>query len=303
MQVQNFYSHGKLLLTGEYVVLDGAKALALPCKLGQTLKVKTHSGLSYQWISYLKNNQKWKSLSFDLEDIKNGRSKDPFALRLYQILKVIYEENPELFKSFYTFSTQLEFDKNWGLGSSSTLINNLSQWANIDPYFLLNKTFGGSGYDVAAAQFKTPFVYQRLENEVITESVEISEKLKPYLYFIYTNQKQDSREAIANYRKNLKSPYHTVIDQISNLTELISNADDLNDFEDHLKTHEVLISKLIGQIPIQESKFQDYKGGIVKSLGAWGGDFVLVTAKNDNDLIWFRKNGYPIIYKYEDLVY
>ena len=31
----NFFSPGKLLLTSEYVVLDGALALALPTKLGQ----------------------------------------------------------------------------------------------------------------------------------------------------------------------------------------------------------------------------------------------------------------------------
>ena len=34
---KTFYSNGKLLITGEYVVLDGAKALALPTKYGQNL--------------------------------------------------------------------------------------------------------------------------------------------------------------------------------------------------------------------------------------------------------------------------
>ena len=38
--MHKFYSHGKLLLTAEYAVLDGAKALALPTKLGQSLEVK-----------------------------------------------------------------------------------------------------------------------------------------------------------------------------------------------------------------------------------------------------------------------
>ena len=33
----SFYSHGKLLLTGEYTILKGANALAIPCKMGQTL--------------------------------------------------------------------------------------------------------------------------------------------------------------------------------------------------------------------------------------------------------------------------
>ena len=30
--MEKFYSHGKLLITGEYAVLDGAKAIALPTK-------------------------------------------------------------------------------------------------------------------------------------------------------------------------------------------------------------------------------------------------------------------------------
>ena len=34
-----FYAKGKLLLTAEYAVLGGAKALGLPTKLGQSLDV------------------------------------------------------------------------------------------------------------------------------------------------------------------------------------------------------------------------------------------------------------------------
>ena len=34
-----YYSNGKLLITGEYVVLDGATALAIPTKYGQSLCV------------------------------------------------------------------------------------------------------------------------------------------------------------------------------------------------------------------------------------------------------------------------
>lgn len=39
--MNRFYSHGKFLLTGEYLVLEGALALALPLKLGQTMTVET----------------------------------------------------------------------------------------------------------------------------------------------------------------------------------------------------------------------------------------------------------------------
>jgi hypothetical protein len=37
---KKFYSNGKLLITGEYLVLDGAKAFALPTKKGQNLIMK-----------------------------------------------------------------------------------------------------------------------------------------------------------------------------------------------------------------------------------------------------------------------
>ena len=46
----------------------------------------------------------------------------------------------------------MNFDKNWGLGSSSTLINNISSWAKINPYDLLWSISKGSGYDIASGQ-------------------------------------------------------------------------------------------------------------------------------------------------------
>ena len=39
MQKKEFYAHGKLLLTGEYAVLDGALSLALPTQYGQRMEV------------------------------------------------------------------------------------------------------------------------------------------------------------------------------------------------------------------------------------------------------------------------
>ena len=61
MQDQHFYGHGKLLLTGEYFVLDGAMALALPTTVGQSMKVKYRH--SYQptlnWKSIDHSGKVW----------------------------------------------------------------------------------------------------------------------------------------------------------------------------------------------------------------------------------------------------
>ena len=109
----------------------------------------------------MKNGEVWQDLKFSLEDVLKPSNPDNFKNRLFQILKVIYQLKPDVFDQAYAFSTQLEFDKNWGLGSSSTLINNLASWAQIDAYDLLAQTFGGSGYDIAAAKMQSPFIYQR----------------------------------------------------------------------------------------------------------------------------------------------
>jgi mevalonate kinase len=300
MSTLDFFSQGKLLLTGEYVVLDGASAIALPCKLGQLLKVENIPQPKFEWTSYLKGGKLWQKTIFSLKDIINQNSKNSFEKRLFEILKVIYLQKPQLFESRYAFTTHLDFEKEWGLGSSSTLINNLSQWAQIDPYFLLEHTFGGSGYDIAAASKKSPFIYTRHEGNIQTQVVEIHEKLKPHLYFVYLNQKQNSRDGIAKYRqkhKNIKA-----VSEISFISKELVKIKDIKGFEKLLQSHESIISEILEVEPIHSRLFSDYDSGIVKSLGAWGGDFVLVTAEQQNDLKYFEEKGYKVVFNYKALV-
>ena len=50
--MNTYRANGKLLLTGEYLVLKGALALALPTKLGQTMTVETVHAPSLRWDAY-----------------------------------------------------------------------------------------------------------------------------------------------------------------------------------------------------------------------------------------------------------
>jgi mevalonate kinase len=300
--VLRYYSHGKLLLTGEYAVLDGAKSLAFPTKYGQALTVQPSITHTSEWVSYLADKTVWNRLSFTKEDIVNAQNGTSFSSRLLSILKCIYLERQELFSHALKFSTHLEFDKNWGLGSSSTLINNLSLWAELDSYKLLSQTFGGSGYDIAAANSKTPIIFQKEKdfNKVI--EVEFSNNLKPYIYFVYLNQKQNSREGIRHYKSLNRHDKKEIIDEISLITEKVLLTENVEEFEILMKTHEQLVSRLTQQTPVQDLKFSDYNQGIVKSLGAWGGDFVLVTAKDKEHLDYFSKKGYNTIFRFSDLI-
>ena len=47
--MKKYHAHGKLLLTGEYLVLKGAMALAIPLNEGQTLSVETSTEGGLLW--------------------------------------------------------------------------------------------------------------------------------------------------------------------------------------------------------------------------------------------------------------
>ena len=158
--MSRYFSHGKFLLTGEYLVLKGALALALPLKLGQSFTVETVCTPSLQWNAYQPDGP-WFSVTLNSENLEIINCDDrPKAEKLAQILKAVKRLNPAAFKEGLYFETHLDFNPNWGLGSSSTLIANLARWANVNPYELLKLTFGGSGYDIACATAERPIYYQ-----------------------------------------------------------------------------------------------------------------------------------------------
>ena len=157
-----FYSNGKLLLTGEYAVLNGALSLALPTIYGQHLKVKNNPSNKIKWISYDNNEKIWFNCEFDKDNLEViFSSSDKMSDRLKKIISCIRSVNTDFLKlNGSEIITKLTFNKNWGLGSSSTLINNLAEFAKIDPYYLNDKIFNGSGYDIACAKSNTTLLYK-----------------------------------------------------------------------------------------------------------------------------------------------
>ncbi|MDO8896194.1 MAG: hypothetical protein Q7V19_00990, partial [Bacteroidales bacterium] len=164
-QMQLFTSNGKLLLTGEYLVLRGANALALPVNLGQTLEIESFEGSGHPHITWFAfaPEKRWFKTTFELPDIDIIATDDrPKSAKLQLILLTLKQLKPELFdeKTSYKVITRLSFEPEWGLGSSSTLIANLAKWAKTDPYTLLNFSLGGSGYDIACANAQSPLFYR-----------------------------------------------------------------------------------------------------------------------------------------------
>lgn len=306
----NFYSNGKLLLTGEYVVLEGAKSLAVPTKFGQDLIVEKIREPQLIWGSFTNTGECWFEAVFDLQKLrlvncsfnsdKEGNAAF-IAETLLTILKEAKKLNPDFLqtKNGFVVKTNLTFPRDWGLGSSSTLINSIASWANVDAFKLLWNSFKGSGYDIACAQNNSPIFYQLENKKPIVEHVAFNPSFKENLFFVHLNRKQDSKEGIAKFRAT-KQHIEKEIKMISEISDAFLNVKSLNDFNRLIVEHEKIISSIIKVKTVKENLFPAYFGEI-KSLGAWGGDFVLATG-NSNTPAYFKNKGFETILSYSEMV-
>ncbi len=294
--------NGKLLLTGEYLVLKGAKALSVPLQYGQEMEVYSNTTPFIIWKSY-QRNQRWNEVILGSRFEIIETTDDAFATRLVSILKQCLlmsdaiQLNDILSK---TFVTHLDFDVNWGLGTSSTLLYCLAIFFQIDAYQLQLKTFQGSGYDVAIAGIHQPIIYQLSDGPQV-QKVHFKPSFRQNLYFVYSGKKMSSLRAISNFMD--KEISKQAISDVSYITELILSTDDLDGFMNLMSNHESIIGKLIQQVPIQKIYFSDFQG-VIKSLGAWGGDFYMAASQESKQYVkeYFLKKGYEIIISYDNMI-
>ncbi|WP_289054365.1 GYDIA family GHMP kinase [Carboxylicivirga marina] len=299
--IESYYAHGKLLLSGEYLVLSGAKALALPLKYGQKLTIKPNKSCFLSWEATMPGGN-WFQVEFNetLEVIKTDKTK--LAQKLADILRTCVTYRPDILELFRNkaITTHLEFDKDWGWGSSSTLISLLSQWLGVHPYHLLQDTFGGSGYDIACSTATSPIIYQLINDAPKVEKVEFNPSFSNHIYFVYSGNKQNSQKEIARFDKShidLES-----IKQINSITEEMLCCRHLNHFGQLIEEHEKAIGQIVQLNPVKIEHFNDFKG-YIKTLGAWGGDFMMVVSEESELYIrnYFESKSLNTIFKYNDI--
>jgi mevalonate kinase len=299
MNELTFRANGKLLITGEYAVLDGALALALPTKLGQRLAVTDfENSEKIAWESYNAAGEKWLDTTFSRAEITNFEHiTDAVRQALAKVLHHAWSKNATVPLFGKKFTARLEFPNHWGLGSSSTLISLVAQYFDVNAFELSDATFGGSGYDVACATANTPIFYQKTPNGREIRSAKFPTELKNNLFFVHLNRKQNSRSAIAQYKQLPTSK--EFIAAVSRISNLVADAKNYQELADLLQEHEELLSKHL-QIPtLKEQLFADYPG-VIKSLGAWGGDFVLALSETPPQS-YFSQKGFTTCLTFDDL--
>ncbi|MCK9413223.1 MAG: GYDIA family GHMP kinase [Prolixibacteraceae bacterium] len=301
---KRFASHAKLMISGEYLVLKGALALALPLKYGQSLTVEAKEGKSViQWRSLI-NNLPWFSTTILLPDLRVLDTNSPgISATLCTILSRAKSLQPNFIDSTkeYHVISSMDFLPEWGFGSSSSLISNVADWAECDPFELNRLIFNGSGYDIACARSTSPIIYKISNGQPSYKRANFQPSFGQQLYFVYLNRKQNSQKSINGMDLSMVS--QNDLQAISDLTSAMENTQSLENFQWLLDLHEEYIGWIVRKEPVKSLYFDDFEGSL-KSLGAWGGDFILVASDRPEEYVrnYFYNKNLHTMFKYNEII-
>lgn len=254
-----FRSNGKFIITGEYLVLAGARAFATPLKLGQSMEVdETGNNSKLIWKASDPNGL-WFEAEYSLPDVEIIKTSDQaIAEELRKDIILIRRQNPDflLNNTGYWVNNLLEFDRNWGMGSSSTFLVNLSNWAGVNPFVVHSGCCTGSGYDIACAKSDQPLLYEKHFDQTIIDQVKWNPKFRKNIAFVYLGQKQNTAESITNFGQlDFTDSDIKEISQISEEFWLINYKEDLMEL---IRDHEYHIGRIVKKTPVQTELFKDF---------------------------------------------
>jgi mevalonate kinase len=270
-----FVANTKFLLTGEYLILLGADAVVLPLRFTQKMSLSPGPENIISWKSKAKNKLWfWTKIEKNTKIIESSDpEKSSFLIRIFQAMQKL---NPDLAMDALDILIEADFDMQWGLGSSSTLISLLAQYAEIDAFELNRMLSEGSGYDVVAATRNSSFIFHRDGAQYFTRDCPLRFPFRENLYFVYTGHKQSTEDSIRRFNALKKKNLKTEINEISEISAALPSVGKLDEFEYLLNKHEQIMTSVLKRKSLKQTIFKDLNGAS-KSLGAWGGDFAMIT--------------------------
>ncbi|MDP4773990.1 MAG: hypothetical protein NWR89_04210 [Schleiferiaceae bacterium] len=281
--MSRFRSSGKLLLSGEYWVLHGAEALAIATKKGQTLHYE-EADCELHWVAKDHEGSVWMDCA---------ANQDPYLARILSAAQKLNGNLPHRGR----VSTQLEFNRNWGWGSSSSLIDLIAQWTGLDPMELHFETSEGSGFDVACARAGGAIAYQKTgPRSAVWNNVASAHWPHEHFGLVYLGGKQDSQREVAKIRRE---PLASELDAISALSRHLASSSNAETWMQGIDELEDRTASWLQMERVQK-RFPGVRATI-KSLGAWGGDFALAVAQDPEDLAYFSSKGHLFL-KWSDCV-
>jgi len=303
---QRYYARGKLLLTAEFMILHGSKALAVPLKKGQSLELASkRDPAQLHWVA-MHDATTWFETTLRLPDLgilaTSSREKSENLVHMLRKLLGIQPGFAEKL-GLHDVITRLEFDPAFGFGSSSTLTSLLAQWAGVDPLQLHFQVSRGSGYDVACAGAESAILYQVVREMPVIEYVDYTPPFMNRMWLVYLGEKQDSGKSVAAFLNNYLLD-HKDIEFYSRLTSDFLRAQDIHELGAVIREHEQHLSEILDMPVLMEERFPGFRG-YAKSLGAWGGDFALLVTDWPEEQLsaYLPARGIDQWFPYNELVY
>jgi mevalonate kinase len=297
-----FHANGKLLIAGEYLVLAGAKALALPVRFGQKMILEENNSGCIAWES-ISPHGTWFAARLDavtLQVISTDHHKT--AVEVQKILRTAKLINPGFLagNSGWNVRVIANYPLEWGLGSSSTLCTLVAGWAKVDAFELFAMISNGSGYDIACAG-RPGLLYYRLHHgnrEIM--AAQAGRALRENTWFAYLGNKQDSAAEVSAFIAG-QAYSNDDVTEVTRLSQQICEAGSVDELIRLVNEHELILSTLLKKEPVAR-RFSTFPG-TVKSLGAWGGDFAMfVSSEDPKTVVALLKNlGFSTVFSYNDL--
>ena len=93
------------------------------------------------------------------------------------------------------------------------------------------------------------------------------------------------------------------MEEISEISEMLYQTRDLDEFIEGISRHEDLMGALLCRPPLKTGLFPGF-GGAIKSLGAWGGDFALAVSNDSERMMreFFTEKGYPVHFTWDEII-
>ena len=298
----DFNANGKLLLTGEYLVIVGATALAFPVRYGQSMRIQETGTGEVEWVSSV-GSVPWFHAAFDAASLKLlTTDKKKIAIHLKKVLAAAHRLNPEFLTgpSGWKVRVSANYPLEWGLGSSATLYSLVAGWAGVSVFDLHRSVSNGSGYDVACAGSKGLIYYQLRKGHPEITPAQPGTALRENTYFAYLGNKRNSAREVAAFLSELN---YSEIDltEVSRLSTEICETGSAADLIRLVNEHEFILSTILKRDPIA-NRYRSFNG-TVKSLGAWGGDFAMFVSSMEPGEVArdLRQMGFLKIFRFSEL--
>lgn len=292
-----YFCPGKLLISAEYAVLQGAKALAVPTKLGQHLKLSRSDAPVVKWkVQDERDNTLFEGEFNEYGQVLSSTSLE-WASRISKLLGELSARGVPLKGSSWSFHR--DHPASWGLGTSASMIANVAHASGLDPMELFFASQTGSGYDVAVSYAKSALLYALKDGNAHWQETVFKPPFVDALWLVYSGVKQESEKEVKAFVKRTQLSKAQLI-RCNELTQRMYTSQTLASFSQAIAEHELLIGELLDRKPVKRERFPDFDGQI-KSLGAWGGDFLLVAAEGDVRP-YFHQRGLTTVLAYTELV-